>query len=230
MRKVLSCSLVLAVLAARVSAQTVPATPAAAAVRLTVNDAVRMALEHNVDLNVDRLDPQISDTHVAAALGAFRPTLSSSIDRTNQLQPPANFLIPTSTRTDAITSNAGLSQRLPWFGTSYSVAWNATHTSSNSFLNSYNPVLQSGLALNLSQPLVRDLAIDATRQQLAASRIARAIADTRLRESLVHTTADVKAAYWNLVAAIANVEARRSALDLARELERVNRAKVDVGQ
>jgi outer membrane protein TolC len=62
------------------------------------------------------------------------------------------------------------------------------------------------------------------------SRINRDIADTRLRESLVQTTASVKTAYWNLVSAIANVDARRSSLELSQELTRVNRAKVDVGQ
>ena len=44
--------------------------------RLTVDDAVKMALDHNVDLAADRLDPQISDTRVAAAAGAFRPTFN----------------------------------------------------------------------------------------------------------------------------------------------------------
>src|SRR5439155_3157815 len=57
----------------------------------------------------------------------------------------------------------------------------------------------------------------------------RDIAGTRLRESIVHTTANVKAAYWNLVSALANVDARRTALALAEELVRVNKAKVDVG-
>jgi HAE1 family hydrophobic/amphiphilic exporter-1 len=198
--------------------------------RLTVDDAVKMALDHNVDLAVDRLDPQIGDTAVAAANGAFKPTFSTSFQRNNQLQPPASFLIPTATRTDAITSNVGLSQALPWFGTSYSLSWNSVHTNSNSFLNSYNPILQSGLSLNLSQPLVRDLAIDNARLQLATSRVDRDIAGTRLRESLVHTTADVKSAYWNLVSAIATVDARRSSLTLAQELVRVNKAKVDIGQ
>jgi len=46
----------------------------------------------------------------------------------------------------------------------------------------------------------------------------------------VHTTANVKSAYWNLVSAIANAGARTSALNLAQELVRVNKAKVDVGQ
>jgi outer membrane protein TolC len=197
--------------------------------RLTVDEAVNMALDHNVDLAADRMDPQIGDTRVAAAAGAFKPTVSSSLQRNNQLQPPASFLIPTATRTDLVSSNDALSQRLPWFGTSYSIAWDTSHTDSNSFLNSYNPLVQSGLSLNVSQPLVRDLFIDFARQQLAISRTNRDIAGTRLRESTVHTVANTKAAYWNLVAANANVEARRSALQLAQELTRVNKARVDVG-
>jgi outer membrane protein TolC len=156
--------------------------------------------------------------------------VSSSVQENNQLQAPASFLVPTATRTDAVTSTAGLNQRLPWFGTSYGVSWNAVHTRSNSFLNSYNPLLQSGLSVNVSQPLLRDLFIDPSRQQLASSRINRDIAGTRLRETIVRTTADVKAAYWNLVSANATVEARRSALQRAEELARVNTARVDVGQ
>ncbi|MFL6279669.1 MAG: efflux RND transporter permease subunit, partial [Vicinamibacterales bacterium] len=202
---------------------------APASIRITADDAVKMALEHNIDLNVDRLDPQISDTRVAAAAGVFKPAITSSVQHNNQVLPPANFLTPVSTTSDVVSSSAGLAQKLPWFGTSYNLSWTATHTNSNSFLNSYNPLVQSGLAINVSQPLIRDLAIDPARQQLAVSRTNRSIADTRLRESIVHTTANVKAAYWNLVAALANVEARRTALALAQELARVNKAKVDVG-
>jgi outer membrane protein len=198
--------------------------------RLTVDEAVKMAIDHNVDLAAARIDPQISDTSLAAAVGVFRPNLTTSFARDNQLQAPASFLTPIATRTDVVTSTVGLAQTLPWFGTSYSLAWNAAHTDSNSFLNSFNPILQSGLSLGVSQPLVRDLAIDRARQQVAASRIDRDVADTKVREALVQTAASVKSAYWNLVSARANVGARQSALDLAEELVRVNQARVDVGQ
>ena len=69
--------------AVMVSAQT-PATPGMppdvmpSALRLTVDDAVKMALDHNVDLNADRLDPQIGDTRVSAAAGAFRTSIQSA--------------------------------------------------------------------------------------------------------------------------------------------------------
>src|SRR5205814_4065185 len=133
---------------------------------------------------------------------AFKPAMTSSLQRNTQVQPPASLLFPVATNSNAVSSSAGLAQKLPWFGTSYNMSWTATHTNSNSFLNSYNPLVQSGLAINASQPLIRDLAIDPARQQLAVSRTNRDIADTRLRESVVHTTANVKAAYWNLVSAL----------------------------
>src|SRR4051812_34074831 len=215
--------------ATRASATGSTSAQAPATIRLTVDDAVKMALDHNVDLAADRLDPQISDTRVAAAAGVFRPTINTGVNSNNQLLPPSNFLTPVPQENDVVSSNAGLSQKLPWFGTSYNVGWTTTHTNSNSILNSYNPLLQSGLSVAVSQPLIRDLFIDTNRQQLATSRTNRSIADTRLRESLVHTTANVKAAYWNLVSSRATVDARRSALALAEELVRVNKAKVDVG-
>jgi outer membrane protein TolC len=225
MRKYWISAFLITFAAAPGAAQT-PSAP----LKISVDDAVRMALQNNVDLAAARIDPQISDARVAGAVSIFKPTVGSSLSRNNQLQPPSSFLIPTSTRNDVVTSNVGLNQRLPWFGTSYSVSWDSTHTDSNSFLNSYNPLIRSGLSLSLSQPLLRDFATDGARANVDLSRTNRVIADTRLQETVVQTTAAVKTAYWNLVSARANVDARRAALALAEELVRVNKAKVDVGQ
>jgi outer membrane protein len=159
----------------------------------------------------------------------FRPIFNTAANSNNQLLPASNFLTPVPQENDVVTSTAGLSQTLPKYGTNYSLGWSFTHTTSNSILNSYNPLVQSGLSVSVSQPLIRNLSFDSNRQQLATSRTNRDIADTRLRESLVHTTANVKSAYWNLVSARATVDARRSTIDLAQELVRVNKAKVDVG-
>lgn len=217
---------VLLALAPSLAAAQAATTP----LNLSVDEAVRMALQNNVGLAADRLDPQIGDTRVAAAAGPFKPAVSSSVRRNNQLSPPSSLLFPIATREDVVTSNVGLNQRLPWFGTSYTVGWDTAHTTSNNFLNSFNPLLRSGFSFQFSQPLLRDLFTDAARANLAVSKTNRSIADTRLQESVVRTTAAVKAAYWNLVSARANVDARRAALQLAEELVRVNKAKVDVGQ
>ncbi|MDR1988950.1 MAG: efflux RND transporter permease subunit [Acidobacteriaceae bacterium] len=213
----------------------VPATADAqsttsATLDLTIDQAVKMALDNNVDLAAERLDPQIGDTSVASAQGAFRPAFNTSLQQNNQLEPPSSFLIPTPTQNNVTTTNVGVNQLLPQFGISYSVGWNVTRTGSNSFLNSYNPLVTSGLSFNVSLPLLRNFATDAARTQLQTSQINRQEADMRVREAVVHTTAAVKTAYWNLVSARANVDAHQTALKLAEELARVNKAKVDVGQ
>ena len=74
--------------------------------KLTVDEAVKMALDNNVDLAADRLDPQIGDTRVAAASALFRPTFASSVNRNNELSPPSSLLFPTSTRNDVVTSRS----------------------------------------------------------------------------------------------------------------------------
>src|SRR5258708_30924664 len=131
MRNTLIASVLAAAFASAASAQPTPAT-----LRLTVDDAVKMALDANVDLRADRLDPQISDTRVAAAYGVFKPTILTSLNSNNQLQPPSSFLIPTATKTDVVSSNAGIGHRLPWLGTTYNLSSTTTHTDTTAFPHS----------------------------------------------------------------------------------------------
>lgn len=227
MRTLVSTALTLSMMA---GAQRVLAQTESTALRLTLDEAVRLASEHNPDLAADRLDPQIGDTRVAQAASAFTPAVTSTLQRSSQLSPPTSFFVASGTQTDTYTSNVSVAQRLPWTGASYNLTWDSSRQASNSFLQTFNPTLRSAVQLGVSQPLLRDLPIDNARQQLMITRRNRDIADTRLRESTVHTLADVKRAYWNLVSANALVDVQQASLDLARELARVNQARVDVGQ
>ena len=206
-------------------------TPSAPELRLTLDEAVRLALEHNMDLKVDRIDPQIAGERVDQAASVFLPALTSSLTRNSALAPPTSFLVGNQ-GVQSVTGNAtvGLSQRLPHFGTSYATGWDTTRATSTSQFSNYNPIITSRVQFTVSQPLLRDLAIDAGRQQLVISKRNREISDTRFRESVVRTLSDVKKAYWDLVAARALVDVQQRSLDLARDLVRVNKARVDVGQ
>jgi hydrophobic/amphiphilic exporter-1 (mainly G- bacteria), HAE1 family len=207
------------------------AAPAAPPVRLSLDDAVRLGLENNVDLKVDQLDPQIAQERVGQAESVFLPTLTSSLTRNSNLAPPTSFLVGNQgVQSVTATGTLGLSQRLPHFGTSYATGWDTTRSKSASQFSNYNPILTSRIQFTVSQPLVRDLAIDAGRQQLIVSKRNREISDTRFRESVVRTVSDVKKAYWDLVAARALVDVQQKSLDLSRDLVRINKARVDVGQ
>jgi HAE1 family hydrophobic/amphiphilic exporter-1 len=195
------------------------------------DEAVKMAIENNPDLAVARFDPAIGDTGVAAARGAFVPSLVSGFSRDSQLAPPTNlFAGDQGTSTNIWASNVGVSQLLPFFGASYTAGLDAARTGTDSLLTSLNPELAAGLTLTYSQPLLRDFKIDVPRAQLDISQRNRELAGSRFRETTVNTSADAERAYWLYVSAIALVDVQQRSLDLALELERNNRARVDVGQ
>ena len=76
--------------------------------KLTRDEAVRMALENNPDLAVTRYEPAISDARVAAAHAAFLPTFQSSVLRNSTLTPPTNlFSGEAGTQTDYWSGTPG---------------------------------------------------------------------------------------------------------------------------
>jgi len=244
----LACVWLLAGLAAPAAAapqQPLAAAAVAAAVRaaeqqaaatqpplaLSLDAAVRLALENNLDLAVDRLEPQVAAGRVGQAAAAFLPAVTTSLGRSHVVTPPTSFLVGLEgVTTDAFTSVVGLGQRVPRTGGSYTVAWSASRQTTNSLFSNFNPNLGSQFQVSFSQPLLRDLVIDAPRQQVVVTKRNRDISDTRFRETVVRTLADVKRAYWELATAQALVGVQQQALALAQELVRTNSARVAVGQ
>jgi outer membrane protein TolC len=232
----LALALAISVGSGGVRAQSAPAQgggrpPAPAALRLSMDDAVGMALDHNLDIAVDRLEPQVSDERVGQARSAFTPLFSAASNRNGQVATPSSFLVGTNgVRSDLFASTIGVSQRLKWGGGSYSVSMDGSRTSTASLFANFNPSLTARLQAVFSQPLLRDFRMDTARQQLIISKRNRDISDLRLRETVVRTVAAVKRAYWDLAAARAGIDVAQKSYDLALELARMNKARVDVGQ
>jgi HAE1 family hydrophobic/amphiphilic exporter-1 len=208
-----------------------PPQPGAIVLKLSKDEAIRMALQNNPDLAVARYNPSIGDADVAAARGAFLPTLGAGLIRNDQSQPPTNlFAGAEGIQTNVWSSDVTVGQLLPWGGGTYTAGLTAARTGTDSLLTSLNPQLDAGLSLGLSQPLLRDFKMDVARANLAVSRRNRDILGSQFRQTSVNTAADAERNYWLLVAALALVDVQQRSLDLALELERNNRARVDVGQ
>jgi outer membrane protein len=207
-----------------------PPAPPAEVLRVTRDDVVRMAMENNPDLAVTRYEPVINDARVAAARAAFLPTLSSSLLRNSDQTPATNlFSGEGSVATDFWSGSAGVAQLLPW-GTTYDVQFTSARTTTTNPITTFTPSLSSTLQAVLTQPLLRNFKTDPARAELEISRRNRDIADIQVRERAAAVSADAEVAYWLLVSARAAVDVQQRSLDLALELERTNRARVDVGQ
>ena len=69
------------------------APPAAPALALTLDEAVRRAVDHNPDLTVVRLGTEIQAAQVGESRGAYTPVFSSKFGRSSNVTPPTNALL-----------------------------------------------------------------------------------------------------------------------------------------
>lgn len=220
-----------------VFAQTVPnpqapgaALPAPTTRRITVEEAVKLALEHNLGVQVARVNPQLQDYSVAQARANWAPTLTSSFATNSSTQAPNSVLAG---GTDKITNEQvsggfGVTQNLPWGGF-YAANWDSFRSSTSNVFTTFDPQLRSNLNLQYVQPLLRNFNIDNIRQQVLVGQKNREIADIDLQSTIASTSRNVRNAYWDLSFAIASLEVQQQSLELARESLRNNRARVEIG-
>jgi outer membrane protein TolC len=180
--------------------QTVPPKPmnapaAPTELRITADEAVRMALENNLGVQADRLGPQIETYGVAQAKAAYGLNLTSTTTTRSATQPPTDFFTTSGDNiltNDSFRTGAGVQQLVPWGGGRYSLGIDASRLTTNNPTGSFNPQLDSSLAASYTQPLLRNFTIDTTRQNLLQSQKNLEIADVQLRQTLTQTSRNVR--------------------------------------
>lgn len=213
-------------LTAPAPAITVQGTP------LGLEDAVRMALENNLGIQVEKLNPQIQILGIQRADAAYAPTLFSTFSRRSATAPPQDFL---SAGGAAIVTNsnfastAGVQQSVPFAGGSYQVAFDGSRSTSNAARTLFSPQLGSNLNAQYTQPLLRGFKIDQLRQQLLLSRNQAQAADIQLQQRITQTSRNVRFAYYTLIGAVAGLEVAQASLDLSRQSLKNNETRVEVG-
>ena len=222
----------------QVMAQAQPAgakvPPAGPTKNLSIDEAVKRALDSNIDLVVGRLNPQLQNLLNAQTLGVYRPTLTSSFgDNWSRAQPTSQLSGGTSLSNGIENGTyswaTGLSQALRFSGGTAALNWTSSRNNTTSNNSILNPTFQSSLLASLTQPLIKNFRIDSTRQSLATGLIALDNANTTVRALVINTVANTKNAYWDLVYAVQAVDSARMSLALAQKLVEDNKVRVEIG-
>jgi outer membrane protein TolC len=209
---------------------TVAPPPPGTPVDLTLEEATTRALERNLELAVERLNPQTFDLNIARIQAAYRPTMTSQIGQRAVVQPPTNQLNGgTIVQNDTTTYNAGLGQLMPWGGGSVAFQFNNNKQVTSNIFANFNPTFTSNFNLAINQPLLRGFLIDNNRQQLRVTAINRDISEIQVRGTIATTLASVRNAYFELLYAIEAADVARGSLALAEKLVEDNRARVEIG-
>lgn len=208
-------------------------TDARPRVALTLEEAVKRALDQNLDIAVQRINQQTYDVTLASLRSVYSPTVSSLVS-TQTSKTASNSTISGAATGETITSgtvnfNGGLSQQVAWHGGSFSAVFNNTRQTTSSLNATFNPSYVPSWSANYTQPLMRNFSIDGNRQQILVTRLNQEISDIQLQQTITNTAANVRNAYWDFVFAVQSVDVARQSLSLAEELLKNNQTKVEIG-
>jgi outer membrane protein TolC len=198
---------------------------------LTLNDAIRRALESNNDIEVSRDDVRFQETQVRSILGTYDPVFSINPNYSRNSTTG-------SSATNDFRVNSSFSKNLERGGGNYQVFFNNSRTenafaqaqvSSGSISSTGSAIYSSSFGFQYTQPLARNFRVDNTRRQLiiARRRLEQTDSDFRLRAT--ETITAVQRAYWDFVFALRNQQNQVANVNLARENLRQVEARIDAG-
>ncbi len=209
---------------------------------LSLDDAISLALENNLDIGVQRYGPWIADTAVlrakagqGTAAQSFDPTLTSQFNWDRRSTPINNpFLSGTGTASQTAltsqttTANFSYAQGFPT-GTAYQIDFNNSRGSTTSASTFLNPSVQSVLRFSFQQPLLRGLGFVSNKRFLRIARNNKRIADLAFQDQVINTVSTVQNLYWDLVFAREDVKVKQRSVELAQKLYNDNRRQVEIG-
>ncbi len=198
---------------------------------LSLKDAISHALEHNLDLQVQIIDAEVSRKDLKISkTRLFIPTFSASgnLNENNSASDNALSGKDGIVETTQKSLNLSLTQNLPYGG---NIAFEiyGHKRSSNTIMDNPNPSFYSQARLVLTQPLLKGFGLTATKREIYVNANNLKMAKHLLKQNILDMVFNVEEAYWNLVYSHQNLGATKLALQRAKDLLKQNEIKVRVG-
>lgn len=211
------------------TAPTLELSPAAGELHLSLEEAIAIALERNLDLLVSRNSYQDSVFGVREARGFFDLQLTAGLAAADDESPAVSELEGATVVTQEDQQwSLGLAQPTP-LGGEASLDWVNSRVETNDEFAFINPVYQSGLTLGYTQPLLQGFGRRVARNEILVAQKGQEIGRGEFKAQVIATAQEVANAYWALVEARQQLGVAQEALALAEELHEQNKIRVDVG-
>ena len=206
---------------------------------LTLEDCIQLALEKNLEIRIQRLTPEISRYALNGSYWVYEPTLSGGASYRSTTQPGGydeqnRPFGQAQTSTEAW--NAAITGLLPTggryeFGSSFNDAFGFREITIDGrplgvdeFENT-----SGGFRFVFSQPLLKNFWIDSARLSISLNKKNLEISEYTLIDQVINTVTQVELAYYELVAARETIAVAEVGFQLAEQLLRENKKRVEVG-
>lgn len=214
------------------AAQTNPA-PAVRAMSLA--DCIQEALTHNLDVQIQRYNPQISLFNLNSAYAGYDPTFNFSGEHRYNNSGAAfqNNQRVAGSQYNSDTYASSFNGGTPW-GMTYQLGGNVSSTAGKNPISGTNlfvPIQNSSglVGLSLTQPLLKNFWIDSTRLNIRVSKNRLQYSEQGVRSQIITSITDVENAYYELIYAQENVKVQQEALDLAQTQLDQDKQRVQIG-
>src|SRR5215510_3718460 len=199
-------------------------------VPLSLNDAIKRALENNNDIEVARDDVRFAETQLRSLEGIFDPVFAITPTYDKRISPQQSSLGGGSvTSTTTYSWSPSVVKQFGRGGGNYFLQFQNSKTNTNNSFSLLNPFYSSNLSLQFTQPLLRDRAIDNNRRQIRIQRKRLDQSDADFRQRTIDVITRVQQAYWELVFALRDQQNNLANLNLSRESLRNIEAQIAAG-
>jgi outer membrane protein TolC len=226
---------------------------------LSLQEAVELALENNMDIVVQRYNPWFADAGILKAKAggfggstpgavfggstasipflSFDPLLTTTLSIDDRNIPVNNPLI--SGTGTGVSGLVPLTIHTSTFNTQFSqgfhtgttlfAAWDNTRSSSTSNQNLFNPSVQTTIFAGFQQQLLNGFGRSVTTRNIRIANNNRKIADWAFTQQAITTVTNTINTYWELVFARGNVKVQQQAVTVAEKLYNDNKKQLEIG-
>ncbi len=170
-------------------------------VKLSLQEAVALAVKNNLDLKVARMTPAISESRITQAKAVFDATFFTNINYSKLDTPQPGGFVPGlsgNTKREDVQLSTGIRKPLI-SGGQITVQADLNRNEAVPSVFGVPKFYDSDVLVNLQQPLLRNFGSDINRSNIVLSQNDRMAEAQLLRQRLLDVAARVEQGYWGLV-------------------------------
>jgi outer membrane protein TolC len=184
--------------------------------RLSLQDAMLLLLEHNTEMHIDRLAVTDAQFNLVRAFANFDPALTSSFNTDRSKYPTDSQLQGAPTLSDLEQQTTfGYTQTLQT-GTNFNIGLSADKSSTNSIYYFLNPSIFANLNFTVTQPLLRGNGRFVNRAPIFIARRNVAQSTAQFEGQVSDSLYQLLEVYWSVVQARENMKIAQKSQDLAQ--------------
>jgi outer membrane protein len=205
-----------------------------ATIDLSLRKAIDLAVANNLEIQVARLQPAISQTQITQAKARFDALYFLDYDRQKLDTPRPSSALATfgSQQSETDTLTTGIRKTLTTGGELTLQTGFSRRQTNPSFFSPAGAFSfhDADVLLGISQPLLRGFGEDVNRAEIVLAKSAHDQSIEQFRQTLMDTIAATEAAYWELVSARQRLLVRTKELEATRKWRDIidSRSKIDV--